>query len=198
MKVLSHSISATALYSEVCRADCRAVEALGRRGQCEPALLKTIETRRSIERPVDVLLDEYDGGAFGGDFPEAIVDVADDDRCQPQRKLVAQQKPRVGHQCPPDRRHLLLSARQIRRRKMTQFSQPREQVVDAFQVPRARALGVAAEEQVFLHRKAWKQPATFRRHGDSEPYDLVRRLVADGLAVKLHHCGGSLQSACDG
>ena len=63
--------------------------------------------------------------------PEAIVDVADDDRRQPERQLIAQQKPRVGHQRPADRRHLLLSARQIRRRQMTQFAQSWKQIVDA-------------------------------------------------------------------
>src|SRR5271165_3724599 len=89
MKVLSHSIFATALYSEVGRGDRRAVEALGWRGQCKPALLKAIEPRRCIERPVDVLFDQHDRRAFGRNFPEAIVDVADDDRRQPERQLIA-------------------------------------------------------------------------------------------------------------
>ena len=67
MKMLSHCIAAPALQSEIGRGDRGAVEILGRRGQREPAFLEAIEARRGVERAVDVLLDEHDRRALGGD-----------------------------------------------------------------------------------------------------------------------------------
>ena len=89
---------------------------------------------------------------------------------------------------PPDKR---------RRRQVAQFTQAREQLIDARQIPRPFALAMAAEQQVFFDRKARKQPAAFRHHGDAEPHHFVRRLVADRLAVEHHHVGRGRQRAGD-
>src|ERR1700692_121198 len=90
MMMLSHSIAA-ALQTEISRSDRGAIEILGRRAQRQAPLLKAVEARRRVERAIDVLLDQHDGGAFGSDGAEALINVADDDRRQPQRQLVAKQ-----------------------------------------------------------------------------------------------------------
>src|SRR5580700_5318912 len=144
MRMLSHSIAAASKTEIRCR-DRGAIEIPGRRAERQAALLKTIEAYRSVERAIDVLLDQHNGDAFGGDGAEALIDVADDDRRQAQRELIAQQEPRVGHQGAADRRHLLLAAGQSRRRQVAQFAQAREQFIDAPQIPRPFALAMAAE-----------------------------------------------------
>src|SRR5580704_4654825 len=106
MRMLSHSI-AGALQSEIRGRDRGAVEILVRRSERHAALLETIEVHRSVERAIDVLLDQHDGGAFGGDGAKTLIDVADDDWRQAEREFIAKQEPRIGHQGATDRRHLL-------------------------------------------------------------------------------------------
>src|SRR6516162_10630455 len=149
IRMLSHAMAA-ASQSEIRCSDRGAVEVLGRRGQRQAALLEAIEPRRSVERAVNVLLDQHDGRSLGGDGAEALIDVADDDWGEAERQLVAEKKPRIGHEGAADRRHLLLPARQRRRRQVAQVAQAREQLIDASQGPRAFALAVAAEQQVLL------------------------------------------------
>ena len=165
--------------------------------KCKTAFLKAIKTRRGVERPVDVLLDQNDRRALSRDGVEALIDVANDDRRQSERQLVAQQQPRIGHQAAADRRHLLLPARQRRRGQVAQFMQARKQLVDALEIPRPGALAVGAEQKILLDRKARKQPASFRHHCDAQPHDLVRRLAPDRLTVEHHHLRRSRQSAGD-
>ncbi len=73
------------------------------------------------------------------------VDVADDDRRQAEADLVAEQQPRVGHQRPADRHHLLLAAGQCRGAGCGGArSSIGKQLVDALQRPRPggrRAIG---------------------------------------------------------
>ena len=52
--------------------------------------------------------------AFATIAGKARVDVADDDRREAEADLVAEQKPRIGHQRAADRGHLLLAAGQRR------------------------------------------------------------------------------------
>src|ERR1700728_5361406 len=107
MRMLSHS-SAAALQTEIRGRYGGAIEILGQRAERQAALLEAIETCRGVKRAIDILLDQYDGGAFRGDGAEALVDVADDDRRQAKRQLVAQKQPRIGQQGAADRHHLLL------------------------------------------------------------------------------------------
>src|ERR1700733_6424615 len=96
MRMLSHSI-AVALQTEIRGRDRGAIEILGRCAQRQATLLKTVEAHRSVERAVDVLLDHDDGDAFSSDDAKALIDVADDDRSQPEGELIAKQQPRIGH-----------------------------------------------------------------------------------------------------
>src|ERR1700722_6772298 len=70
---------------------------------------------------------------------------------------------------------------------MTQFAQPGKQLIDAFDIPRAWTLAVAAKQEVFFHRKARKQPAPLRRHGNPKPHDIVRGVVTDRAAFEHDH-----------
>src|ERR1700691_2576041 len=81
---------------------------------------------------------------------------------------------------------------------MAQFTQPRKQIVHAIEIPRAGTLPVPAEEEIFLDRKTRKQPAPFRRHRNSEPHDIVRRMLADRTALEHYHFRRRFEGAGNG
>jgi hypothetical protein len=60
----------------------------------------------------NVLFDDQHRDAFRTDVREPAIEIAHDNRGEAERKLVADQKPGIGHQRSADRDHLLLSAGQ--------------------------------------------------------------------------------------
>ena len=141
----------------------------------DAALLEAIEARGRVERAVDVLLDDDERRALAADGAEPRIDVADDDRRQAERQLVAQQEARVRHQRAADRRHLLLPARERRGRHGAALGQHGKELVDAGERPRAAAAAIAADQQILLDREAREELAPLRHHGDAAADDLVRR-----------------------
>ena len=61
------------------------------------------------------------------DLLDRLEDLLDQDRREPERRLVEQQEPRPGHQRPADREHLLLAARQRAALLVGPLAEPREQ-----------------------------------------------------------------------
>jgi hypothetical protein len=65
-----------------------------------------------FQRLDDVLLDDNQRRALCHNCWKLRIDVADHDRRETKTDLVAQQQPRVRHQCATDGDHLLLTAGQ--------------------------------------------------------------------------------------
>ncbi|QTK80537.1 hypothetical protein AT6N2_C3020 [Agrobacterium tumefaciens] len=137
-----------------------------------------------------VLFHKHDRRAGGGDLRQHLVDLADDLRREPERYLVAKQKPRLGEKRPADGHHLLLAARQLLDLGPSPFLKDRKQPVDALERPRlfGRLSGmVDGDLQIVLDGHAGKQPPPFRHYGDAELHHAVRRAAADRAVFKEHH-----------
>ena len=98
--------------------------------QGDTALLQAIDVARSLESLHDVLFDNDQRQAICNDVWQLRVNIAHDNGREAETDFIAQQQTRVRHECAPDCRHLLLSARQGRRGEMPAFGQYREQLVD--------------------------------------------------------------------
>ena len=73
--------------------------------------LEHVAAVRGVERHQRVLLDEQDRRALLVDLLDDVEDPLDEDRREPERRLVEQQQLRARHQRAADRAHLLLAAR---------------------------------------------------------------------------------------
>ena len=142
------------------------------------------------DRDVDGVLHARDVDAVRA---RAELGVADRGQRQPvaraQADLVAEQKLRIGHQRAADGDHLLLAARERRRRLPRPFRQHREQVVDALEGPRTLAAELAADQEVLLDRERREQPTPFGHERDTTRDDLVRGEIAD-----RHSCDSTIAS----
>ena len=132
-----------------------------------------------------------------GDRVEAGIDVADDDRRQAERQLVAQEETRIGHQRTADRRHLLLAAREQGRRRRAPLAEHREQFVDARESPGPGPAAIGAELQVLLDGQAWKEPPSFGNHGNALTNHGMRGQRADRTAIEGYHRRAARQRARD-
>ena len=65
-----------------------------------------------VRQHADVLLDDDHRDAVVVDPLDDLEHGLGQRRAEPERRLVDEQQPRLGHQRPPDRQHLLLAARQ--------------------------------------------------------------------------------------
>ena len=86
------------------------VSSPGRPVRLTLALHEAVDPVRRLERGGQILLDDQHRGAAPLDLGERGVDVLDHRRRQAERKLVAEQDARIGHQRAADRDHLLLAA----------------------------------------------------------------------------------------
>src|SRR6185503_6956508 len=100
----------------------------------------------------------------------------DQERRQPDRRLIHQQYPRCEHERARERQHLLLTAAHGAGELALSFREPRKGVeaevavaVDLWTCLLARR----AEQQVFFHSELWKQPAAFRHQCDAEIDNLL-------------------------
>src|SRR5262245_55146641 len=75
-------------------------------------LLEHVHAVGEIEREPDVLLGEQDRQPMGFELPDLLLQVLDDERREPLRRLVEQKQLRITHQRARDREHLLLAARE--------------------------------------------------------------------------------------
>ena len=150
--------------------------------------LQHIAVVRRLERHVGVLLDQQHGDVL------LLVEAADDgedlldqDRRQPQRRLVEQHQLGPGHQRPPDRQHLLLAARQEACLRALALAQDREVGIDDVEVALdvgAVAAGVGAHHQVALDRHEREDLAPLRHMGDALPRHPVGLAADDAAAAE--------------
>ncbi len=73
-------------------------------------VLEDVAVRGDRECHHRVLLDQKHGRALPIHFHDDVSDALHHERRQPERRLVEQQKSRVGHERSADREHLLLPA----------------------------------------------------------------------------------------
>src|SRR5438034_1251362 len=104
----------------------------------------------------------------GGDV---LRERAHDHRREPLRRLVQQEEPRVGHQRPRDRQHLLLAAGEARAALAAELPELREEPEDALDRP--PAAGPLADPQVLDHREVAEDPPVLRHKADAQARDLV-------------------------
>ena len=112
--------------------------------------------------------------------------LAHDQRRQPLRWLVQDQQPRIEQQRAGDRQHLLLAAGKLPAAVLLALGEPREQLVDARDGPRAGPLQRHA--QVFLHRQVGEDAPPLRHVADAEGGDAERRQARGLLAEHPHTC----------
>jgi hypothetical protein len=136
-----------------------------------------------LQRTVHVLLDEQDRHALAVHPGKCFVQGVDRHRREPERELVADQQPGLGHQGAPNCEHLLLAARQRAGALLSPFRQHRERVVDPRQsLPQLRGDQGhrCAEGQVLLDRQVGEDAAAFLAVGDA-----VSGALMDGAAGHL-------------
>ena len=111
----------------------------------------------------------------------------DDQRCKAERRFVEQQQPRPRHQRTADRQHLLLAARQRAAALVDALLQPREQIEHLLESSSKylQIIEARAHLQVFLHGHARENAAAFRRLGDPQARDIMRRQLRDVVAGKM-------------
>ena len=132
-----------------------------------------------LERAVDVLLDEQDRRPLVAQAGEELEDLVDDDRRQPERRLVEQEQPRARHQRPADREHLLLAAGERARRLPQPLAAGPGTGRARAPAPRSAAArsrcGPRAEPQVVGHRKPREDAPALRREREAP-----RRTIRSG------------------
>ena len=102
-----------------------------------------------------------------------------DDRGQALHRLVEEQDARVGHQCPCNGQHLLLTTRQLIAHIRATFVQAREDLVDLRQVPWPRPFH---HGQVFLDRQRREHVALLRHPAQPRARALIGRHARDVAA----------------
>src|SRR5262249_49112226 len=84
----------------------------GRPFQSDRARLEHVGSVRVLQRGVGVLLDEENGSPLPVNLFDRLENRMDQNGRETQRRLVEEKNLRPRHQRPPDREHLLLSARE--------------------------------------------------------------------------------------
>src|SRR5262249_26977410 len=135
------------------------------------------------DREIALLLETADDGE----------DFFDDERCQPERRLVEQDRLGVRHQGAPDHHHLLLAAGEIAGLQPPALLETRENLVhplDAVAHLFAVAAAVAAGDEVFLDRQVREYAPAFEHLDDAAAHDLMRRQLIEPLAIELDRALG--------
>ena len=118
--------------------------------------LEEISVVGQLEGHGCVLLDQHDGEAAPRQLADDARDLAHDDGRQAERRLVEEQTLGLGHEPAPDRQHLLLAARERAAALLHALAQPREELIDLFEVAAdvaaIRPL-VGAHPEVVQHRE---------------------------------------------
>src|SRR6185295_17254895 len=124
-----------------------------------------------------------------GYAPDDVEDVLDQLGGETERRLVQQHDLGPRHERPPDRQHLLLTARQRAGPLLGPRGQHREVLGDHLQVlrdPVGVAAGVGAHAQVLADREEREHLAALRYVGEAEARDPVRVEPLDRAALQGH------------
>ena len=120
---------------------------------------------------------------------QQLEDLVDDDRRQPERRLVEQEQRGPRHQRPADGEHLLLPARERAPVLPHALAQDREEVEHVLVrgvVVGAIARDRAAEPQVVGHREPREHAPPLGRERDPAAHDGLGRELVDRLALEPH------------
>ena len=129
-----------------------------------------------FEGGAGVLLDEEHTDPPGGERGDHFEYFRHDQGCQSERRLVEQQEPRVTHQRPGDRKHLLLTAREGAAELVHPLAKHGKQAADLVDVTGEFgpvSLREAAKLQVLADGESRKDAAAFWSVADPEPHHLV-------------------------
>ena len=148
------------------------------------ALQHADDAARGRHRALQVLLDQEHRDAGRFQRLEPGVKAIDDQRRQAERHLVEQQEVRVDHQRAPDRRRLLLAARQCARERAAAILEIGKGLHHRVERPGARPAGGAREQEVFLDRQAGEQAPAFGHQREPERGARVSASCADVLALE--------------
>src|SRR4029079_2126833 len=150
--------------------------------------LQHISAACGLQRVARVLLNEQHAGAGCIDGRNGAKDILNDERREPEGRLVHANELRLGHERAPKREHLLLPARERSRILALPFMQARKHFKDFFQ---ERAyLGAlfsvfeGAELEILSHREKRKNAPAVGHERDAEGRTLVRRQARDVLALE--------------
>ena len=159
--------------------------------------LQAVKFSRGGDGAHDVLLDDDDRRSLGDHRRQTLEDLLDDDRREAKAQLVAEEKPRVRHQRPADRDHLLLAARERRAALVAPLGEHRKEREDRVEVPRAGTADLSADDEVFHDGERGKEAPTLRHQGDAAADELWRAETADRLIVEDDHLWRRPQQADD-
>ena len=154
-------LSEDALEAEIGFRDLFAAQRAGRPLDRDRAFQHADGAARGRHGALEVLLDQQHRDAGRFQRLEPGVDAIDDQRRKPERHLVEQQEVRVHHQRAPDRRRLLLAARQCAGERAAALLEVGKGLHHRVERPGAGPPGVAREQEVLLDRQAREQPPAF-------------------------------------
>jgi hypothetical protein len=163
--------------------------------------LQHIAVIGGLQRHIGILLDQEDADtALAVDPHDDLEDVSDEPGRQAERRLVQQHHLRARHQCPADRKHLLLAARELAGALIGSLLQYREIAVDHFQVPNDAVpvlAGVALIRKLSLTVRngtprpsgTWLRPTPIR----SDPCAGSVFQQTSPYPLRVHHAGHGLR-----
>src|SRR6185295_6355928 len=131
-------------------------------GQDHVARLEHVAAVGDRQRLEGVLLDQQDRRALLVDLLDRREHLLDEDRREAERGLVEQQQSRLGHERPPDRKHLLLAAGQrpaLLGDPLAETGEERQDAVDVG-LDRLEIAGERAHLQVLEDGQPGEDPAT--------------------------------------
>ena len=147
------------------------------------------------QRGLGVLLDQDERRAvLRAQAPDRRGQLLDHDRRQPLQRLVEEEQRRVRHQRPRDREHLLLAARQVVPPAAPALGEPREQRVDAREVP---AAGARRHGEVLLDAQRGEDLALLGDPPEPGPRAAMGRHPRQVAAAPPDHPAGHVRVAHD-
>ncbi len=117
---------------------------------------------------------------------DRLEDLAGNERCQPERRLIEQQEARAPHQGAGDRQHLLLAPRERAAALLDALLEAGKQRKDALDIGRevAGAGGGRAHLQILHHGHAREDAPALGRLRDPQARDLVGGQLRDVAAAE--------------
>src|ERR1019366_4275382 len=168
-----------------------AAEVFGRASHHDPPGLEEIDAIGQIERDRGVLLDQQNAHVLVGvDVAHDPVELFDDERREPERRLVEEHELRARHERSPDGEHLLLAARERARLLPAPLRERRKVLVDALEerlegAAIARAAAAARPEaEVLLRREVGERAAPLGHVRDPEARHICRGQAIDPCPVE--------------
>src|SRR6266542_1580293 len=187
-------------------AQVHSLDALARLERARGALahqtpdLEQIGVVRNLEGLAGVLLHHQDAEAAPVDLLDLLEQPLHDLGGEAEGGLVPQQAPRLRHQRPRDRQHLLLAARERPRHLRPSLPEPGEERADLVE-PVGKLRAAAPREgphlEVLVHGERGEELAALGDPGDAELVDAVRREPVDRPFLELDRARARLHESED-